>query len=524
MHVRIRKNKSGSTSIFVVACKRFEGKKYPQPLLIKSFGSSKDPQEIETMYKEALLFANSTKYSPFLRINNENDIESSTIKNIGFEQVYGSILDHYFYIKELGLSSSNCNILRELVLMRIAKPVSKLKTSSIANGFSFNELSLNKIYKLMDKITEPSISNIKQQVFLNTKKLLMAKNLSVLFYDLTTIYFENNNTSDFKFPGFSKDGKSQHVQISLALIVTEFGLPVGYEIFPGNIYEGKTLLPVLLKLRESYEIKDVTVIADSAMLSNFNITELTQHGFNYVVAARIKNLTISLTKQVLCQDDHKELNEDIRYKTINLDKARLIVCHSKKRSEKDAYERKLTIRRLEKFLGKSVKNTIRGSLKKPYIKIAEDSVVTLDLEQLEQSKQFDGYFGFYTNTNNLAPTVINQYRGLWHVEQTFRITKHNLAIRPVYHYKDRRILAHFVICYLALAVVRTAEYLLLQKGLQIPVEKLHQLLQDINCIQIVNKNQKFLITPNIPLEIDKVYSALKIPKPKIFTAENMSLL
>jgi transposase len=524
MHVRVRKNKSGTTSIFVVACKRFVGKKNPQPLLVKSFGSSKDPQKIEALYKEAHQFAASTKYTPFLRINNENDIESSTIKNIGFEQIYGTILKQYFRIEELGLTNSNCQILRELILMRVAEPVSKLKTSSIATEFNCNKLSLNKIYKLMDKITEPVIASIKQQVFLNTKKLLATNSLNVLFYDLTTIYFENNNVSDLKMLGFSKDGKSQHVQISLALIVTEFGLPVGYEIFPGNTYEGKTLLPTLLKLREAYKIQDVTIIADSAMLSNLNINELTRYGFNYVVAARVKNLSMALTNQLLCQDSYKELNDDICYKIIDADKSQLIVCHSKKRSEKDNYEREITMRRLEKFLGKSTKNTIRGSLRKPYIKPTKNSTITLDIKKLEQMKKFDGFFGFYTNTNASVATIINQYRGLWQVEQSFRITKHNLAIRPVYHYKDRRILSHFAICFLALALVRTAEHLLARGDLQTSTEKLHRLLRQINCIQLINKNQKFLITPNIPSEIEKIYSILKIPKIKMFAAENMSLM
>jgi transposase len=161
---------------------------------------------------------------PFLRINNESDIESSTIKNVGFEQVYGTILEKYFRIEELKLSKNNNEVLRELILMRIAKPVSKLRTSSIAASFNCNEISPNKIYKSMDKITGSVIANIKQQVFLNTQKLLATNSLRVLFYELTTIYFENNSPSDLKALGFSKEGKSQHVQISLALIVTEYGL------------------------------------------------------------------------------------------------------------------------------------------------------------------------------------------------------------------------------------------------------------------------------------------------------------
>lgn len=521
MHVRVRKNKSGTTSIFVVACKRFVGKKNPQPLLVKSFGSSKDPQKIAALYEEARHFATNTKYTPFLRINDERDIKSSIIKNIGFEQVYGTTLKKHFRLEELGLTKNNCEVLRELILMRIAEPVSKLRTSLISTGFNCDALSLNKIYKLMDKITAPLIANIKQQVFLNTQSLLATKSLKVLFYDLTTIYFENNNSSGLKATGFSKDGKNQHVQISLALIVTEFGLPVGYEIFPGNIYEGKTLLPTLLQLREDYKLQDVAIIADSAMLSSFNLNELTQHGFNYVVAARVKNLSSALTKELLHQDGYQELNEDIRYKNINVNKIQLIVCHSKKRAEKDSYERQITMKRLEKFLGKSTKNLMRSSLKKPYIKLTKNSTIALDLEKLEQIKKFDGFFGFYTNTNAAAANIINQYRGLWQVEQTFRITKHNLAIRPVYHYEDRRILAHFAICFLALAVVRTVEYSLMQNDLAIPVEKLQQLLRQINCIQIYSKNQKFLITPNVPSEIGQIYSTLKIPKLRLFTAENL---
>jgi hypothetical protein len=131
-------------------------------MLVKSFGSSADPQKIATLYKEAQQFATSTKYMPFLRINNESDIEFSTIKNVGFEQVYGTILEKYFRIEELKLSKNNNEVLRELILMRIAKPVSKLRTSSIAASFNCNEISPNKIYKSMDKITGSVIANIKQ--------------------------------------------------------------------------------------------------------------------------------------------------------------------------------------------------------------------------------------------------------------------------------------------------------------------------------------------------------------------------
>jgi len=518
MHVRVRRNKTGTTSVFVVACKRVKGKKNPQPLLVKTFGTSKDPKVIKKLYNEAQLFSSRNKYVPSLRIYNDSDIESSEIKNIGLEQVYGTILNQRFKLEDLELGASNTTVLRELILMRIAEPVSKLKTSELAAEFNCNNLSLNKIYKSMDKLTDSRITKIKQQIFSNTKKLLATDSLSVLFYDLTSIYFENNNTSELKMLGYSKDGKNQHVQINLALVVTKSGLPIDYEIFSGNTYEGKTLLPVLLKLRESYGIQDVTIVADSAMLSKSNIAELSAHGFNYIMAARVKNLNKTIATQMLSQENYIQLNEDLCYKTMDLNNIQLIACRSKKRAVKDDYERKVTVKRMGKYLGKSAKNTLRGSLKKPYVKLTADSAITLDLEQLENSKRFDGFFGFYTNTDLPPSAVIEQYRGLWQVEETFRITKHNLAIRPVYHYKDRRILAHFAVCFLALAVARTTEFLLLQNNLKISSEKLHQLLQQVNHIRVINKKQCFLITPPIPAELQEIYSALNIPKPKVFTS------
>lgn len=524
MHVRVRKNKSGSSSIFVVACKRFPGKKNPQPLVVKSFGSSSDPEKISALYEEAKEFASNTKYSPFLRINNESDIKECKIKNVGFEQLYGKIFDRYFNKIDLELGENDFQIMKQLTLMRVAQPVSKLKTSEIAPAFNCNELSPNKIYKFMDKLTDINIEKLKKHIFNNTNKLLGNNKLRVLFYDLTTIYFENNNVSELKHLGYSKDGKSQHVQISLAFIVTKFGLPVGYEIFAGNVYEGKTLIPVLTKLRTTYGINDVTIIADSAMLSKLNLTELTTHKFNYIVAARVKNPGKNLRKIILDANDYKSLSDDIKHKTVKLGDKYLVLCHSQERAKKDALEREKTIVRLEKFLGKSAKDTIRGSLKKPYIKLSKVSTVELDSEKLQQAAKFDGYFGFYTNTEADAQSVIEHYRGLWQVEQTFRITKHNLAIRPVYHYQDRRIAAHFAICFLALALLRTTEYLLIQAGCSIPSEKLHYLLEQIKSVQIINKNQKFYIIADLPDEIYKIYQALNLPKLQTFRAENLDLI
>ena len=467
------------------------------------------------MCEKARKFASENTYTSFLRINNENDIASCNVKTIGFEHFYGEIFKRHFTGQLF--KNIDAQMLKELVLMRIAQPVSKLKTASIASDYNFSELTINKIYKFMDTLNPATITNIKQYVFMHTKKLLTHGEISVLFYDLTTIYFENNNTSELKRFGFSKDGKNQHVQINLALIVTEHGLPIGYEIFPGNFYEGKTLLPVLLSLRKDYSINNVTIVADSAMLSAFNLKMLAENNFKYIVAARMKNLNKELKKQVVVTEKYLALNDDIKYKIIPLGSASLIACHSKNRAEKDNYERELMLQRIKRFLGKSAKDKLKGMLKKPYIKLSKQSTIVLDENKLEDCKKFDGYFGFYTNTNNDPKTVITQYRGLWQVEQTFRITKHNLAIRPVYHYKDRRIAAHFAICFLALSLIRTVEFFLKKNHQEISIECLHQSLSKIKSVQINNKHQLFNIISDLPDNVSNLYQLFNIAKPKKFS-------
>jgi transposase len=221
-----------------------------------------------------------------------------------------------------------------------------------------------------------------------------------------------------------------------------------------------------------------------------------------------------LVSKIVDPDEYNELN-NLQYKSITLDKdKRLLAVFSEERKRKDEYDRSKALERLKKLEGKSSKSGLKGSIKKSYIKVNNDSVIELDEGKIEQSKKLDGYFGFISNTDLDAESIIAQYRGLWQVEQSFRITKHNLKIRPVYHYADRRIKAHFAICYLSLALIRTLEYKLKQVANYIPIEELHNYLGQIKEIKLTVNNQESTITTDIPIEIRKIFIALKINLPK----------
>jgi transposase len=255
------------------------------------------------------------------------------------------------------------------------------------------------------------------------------------------------------------------------------------------------------------------------MLSESNIKALIENQFKFIISARVKNMKASISQEMLNEDGYTN-SDELKHKAIAIDGQKtLVAVFSEDRRRKDEYDRQKGLTQIASIVGKTSKAGLRGSLKKPYIKINNDSIIELDHSKIEASKKFDGYFGFITNSNLSEQDVIAHYRGLWQIEQSFRITKHNLKIRPVYHYKDRRIKAHFAICYLSLALIRTAEYKLKQVGLHIPIETLHRYLDKIKEVQLTTKEITSYIITDIPSPARAAFNALNLSTPKRYRSK-----
>lgn len=522
MYIRCRLNKSGSTTVYLIDSIRVEGKKFAVTKAVKCFGSSKDQAVINRWKEEAQalklrLESTGTSSKKFTQIKDSEDIESVKIMEYGIKYLYENLSKSFF--DKMKISETYKKTLKDVIFLRLARPLSKMKTASIAESYGASDLTLSKIYKMMDYLDEDKIDYLKKYIFKHTQNIL-GGSISVMFYDLTTIYFEANSQTDLKEFGFSKDGKSQHVQISLALIVTDCGMPVGYEIFKGNSFEGSTLIPTLEKLRNDYKTQDVTIVADSAMLSSANIEALISHNFKFIVASRIRNLSTKITEELLNKDDYNVVTEDgLAYKKIKLANGQnLVACYSDDRRRKDEYERAKVIDRAKKLEGKSCKNGLSSSLKKSFITTNNDSLLTIDYDKIEEARRLDGYFGFITNTDLLEQEVISQYKGLWQVEQSFRITKSNLKIRPVYHYVDRRIKSHFIICYIGFTLIRLLEYRLKQASTYQPLDSLHEKLHQIKAVEMTAGGVKSIIISDIPSEVMGIFTSLNIKIPTRYKA------
>lgn len=531
MFIRKKLNKGGSFSVLLVKGERVSGKKHSVSKIIKNFGSAREGTILESLIERAKAYKAKLEItSPkikMLKLVSDLDVNSCRSYNTGFSNIYGTIYNKVF--GNLNIGACLKDKLHDLIVMRIASPASKLKTSKIASEYNIN-LSVDTIYKSMDQITPQVINDAKKTIYEYTKQLLakQKETIDILFYDLTTLYFETSTQSGDRDFGFSKDGKHQHVQIMLAVVVTKDGLPIDYKEFPGNFSEGHTLIPALNELEKRYNIDKVVLVADAGLMSKINLKELDQRNVKYIIAARIKSTSKDLKSTILTPDSYKTIKvttndddgskDEIKAKIIELEEDQLIAYHSSIRARKDEHDRKKDLEKIEKYINSSAKSRLTSSLRKSYVKIGKGSKITIDLDKLDKEKQFDGFFGLRTNIRTSDPLeLLNSYGGLWQIEQTFRIIKTNLEIRPIFHYNPQRIKAHILICYMALSLIRYVEFILKTHNCYIPCEQLHLLLDRMRKVKIIDSNNEFFeIIEDPPCELIPVYKALKISWPNKF--------
>lgn len=339
-------------------------------------------------------------------------------------------------------------LLKDLIAIRIFEPASKLRSLELMAQYFGNDHSRKTYYKLA-----PDWIALKKEVeskVVNFAKACYSFNYNLIFYDVTTLYFETFEEDELRKNGFSKDNKSQQPQILVALMVTKEGFPIGYEIFSGNTFEGHTVIPVIKSFIETNEAKEFTVVADAAMISTENIRQLTQHNINYIVGARLANISSELLDNIdkhICREDGKS----IRLKT---EKGNLICSYSSIRYRKDLYEMNQQIDKAKRVVENPSKN------KKLRFIQTNNQKVELNEKLIEKTNRLLGIKGYYTNLEEAAAdnnTIIERYHELYKIEHAFRIAKSDLQTRPVFHFKEEPIKLHLLICFTALVISKHIE-------------------------------------------------------------------
>ena len=479
MFFRRKKNKSGSISVQII------DKSSGKYRVVNTIGSSKDELEVRRLENEARKWMANFTGQLELDFSSEKKSIEDTLEKVNELVLCGTslLLDPIF--DEIGFNQIPSLLFRELVKARISAPSSKLKTTSYWRKYRKKEIDVAVIYRYMDRLNKAHKSQIQQISFIHTQKVLGGQ-VKMLFYDVTTLYFETDKEDLLRKTGFSKDGKHQHPQILLGLLVSTGGYPLAYDIFEGNHYEGYTMLPVIKSFKERYAIEQLTVVADSGLMSKKNIAALEKEGFSYILGARIKNETQSIKNKILSL----QLTDGQASKIAKGAGEYIVVQYTQKRAKKDAHNRKRGLDRLKKKItsGKLTKTHINNRGYNKCLKLTGEIAIDLDEQKVGEEQKWDGLKGYVTNTTLSIEDVISNYHELWKIEKAFRVVKNDLNIRPIFHRLKHRIEAHICIAFSAYKLHKEVERKIKEMQSKRSVEQVIEIAKTIYKIQITMSN------------------------------------
>jgi transposase len=389
----------------------------------------------------------------------------------------------------------------------------------------FQSIGINHLYRALDILSE-SKEELEEYLF-RKRYNLFNNQIDVVFYDVTTIYFESENEDVLRKFGFSKDGKLRCVQIVLGLLIDNEGFPIGYEIFPGNTFDAKTLIPFFESLKKRFSLRRIVIVADRGIGSRLNLLKLKELGFGYIVALRLKSSDRELHREVFDPEGYVEVRREegiFKYKKIRHSFGKegisdtVIISYSEKRAEKDRAERELLIKKAIKLL--ETPGLIEGLNKrggKRYIKVEGQKEYTLDTSLIERDMRFDGYYAIQSSEEDLKPEqILSAYHSLWKIEESFRVMKHTIEVRPVYHWTEKRIRGHMVVCFLSFLFMRMLEEAL---GGDVSSERIKEALRTVTLTEFSLDGKEYCLKNRMDKKAKALFRALRVPEPARITAK-----
>lgn len=430
----------------------------------------------------------------------------------GVDDIAGPLYDKLGFADLLANKKANQR-LKDLVLARLVAPQSKHQLQqTLAHKFA-KDYDLDALYRLMDTL-HPKIDQIKSNVFKRTQQLF-PQGISLMLFDVTTLYVESTTTDDLRNFGYSKDHRFNTTQVVLALATNADGLPLGYELFSGNTAEVKTLCTAIEKWQQELPITNVCFVGDRAMFCEANLTLLQERGYTYIVAAKLRKMPQAMQKKIL-DESHYHIesfaNEIGWIAEFDCNGRRLITSYKSKRAMNEAKSREQILQKISKVLAKSNNTGKLLSNKgiKKYTTSQGTSETVLDADKIQADANWDGLHGVMTNIKEAdAQTILQSYARLWVIEESFRINKHNLKMRPIYHWKPERIESHIALCYMAFATLRHLQYAvsLTQK---VSADEVMEELLNVQASIYLHKETKdrYRVPGHLTHKASKIYKAL----------------
>jgi len=417
--------------------------------------------------------------------------------NINYRKNFGySILSKIYHALEIDkflinrqrhakMDFSSNNIMKLLVFSRLLNPASKKKTFEERDMFFENDkYSLDDIYRCLSFFNKHSNA---LQVWINDQiKQKVGRDSSLVYYDVTNYYFETDNVDDFRKRGPSKEHKPNPI-VQMGLFMDTNGLPITFQLFPGNTHDTLTFRPNLSRIQKEYELGRVVVVADKGINSGDNIYYTLSGNHGYVFSMSIRGADKELKNYVLNEEGYEWFGAEYKrksrlyprtilvsatngHKMKKIVDEKQVIFYSEKYAKRAKAEREAVIAKAQDLISnpsKYNKATSYGAA--AYIKkivfdkktgeiLAADSLLELDQKKRDEETALDGYYAIITSEyKETADRIIDIYRGLWRIEESFRVTKSDLESRPVFVSREEHINAHFLTCFIALILARILE-------------------------------------------------------------------
>ena len=474
-----------------------------------------------------------------IRSNEKIQKDTGNRKNYGhiiFSRIYHELeLNRFFNNKRRheNFKYNTDSIMRLLVFCRLLYPASKKKTLELKDRFFDNfNFTLDDVYNSLshfDKISKDLLRHIHEKIMEQYNR-----ETSLVYYDVTNYYFEIDKEDNLRKKGYSKEGRrSPIVQMGLAL--DRAGIPMTYKLFKGNTHDSETYLPAMSDIKKEYGVDRIVVVADKGLNSGDNIAFNTILGDGYIFSKSIRGADDEFKAYVLDEkgyiegNDYKkksrviptEINVTVKQvgkkkfkKKIRIDQKQ-VVFYSEKYAKRSKRKRDELLAKAADLIAnptKYNKSTSYGAA--GYVKNLVFDKETgeikgtsqlrfLDTEKIQEEEKYDGYYAIVTSElDETDSNIINAYRGLWKIEESFKITKSTLGARPVYLSRDDHINAHFLICFLALTIARLTEIRLENKY---PFSRIVETLRSVSCSHIDQNHFVFDYADEITDDINKVF-------------------
>jgi len=521
MYIRTKefKNKDGSSRTYlqIVENQRVNGK--PTQTVVANLGRIEDLQQRDVVDR---LITSLAKFSESQWIKTQaEELSTEWGKEWGPELVFRSLWD------EIGLPGIFSRILNRtkiendleeaayaMVLNRLCDPRSKLGVDHWLNRVyrpEFGKLKLRHLYQALDFAAEHK-EEIEEALFTRVRDIFNLE-LDLVLWDTTSTYFEGLTGGELARYGFSKDHRSDRVQVLIGLLMTKEGIPVAHQVFPGNTNDVDTFKEALAVVRDRFKLRKVVLVGDRGMVSEKRLAEIEEAGLEYIVGVKMRKIK-TMSEVLSRRGRYRTVKDNLKVKEVLHEGKRYIVCLNPEEAERDLKVRDQIIEQLNKRITHDgIKSLIGNSAYRKFLKI-EGPKPGIDQQAIKDEEMYDGKYVILTNNQEMSSAeVALAYKDLWRVERAFREMKSGLDLRPVYHWTDSRIQGHIMICFLAFLLESALRRKLEQAGMKLRYCDMMEDLKRLLAIQVKHEGKTYITRTQLVGKAYEVFKALGMRPP-----------